>query len=1112
MATAIDKDQQTCLNPQTNVVVEACAGSGKTWLLTSRILCALLLDPKLQPGQILAITFTNNAAHEIEQRIRERLAQMEQADDKQLDALLTELYLQPSPSLRKHARQLYKSYQLAQPAMVVKTFHGWFLHLERFLPWNQRTSLTTRLIENTVILKNEAFANFLEKVTAFKEGNHLRLALQRMLQFHKPHGLKLVLDTVIDKRIAWELSFKQPIHQPSAQKAFVKDFCKQNRPKRSIGQLQNDASTWEQIELIEKVASQLHFDKTNRLTPSGQGHYLRSKTSTKTLDKLLDALHNLLELHDISVVDQDLKKALLTSSNEVRSYFLKQKDWSESYQEKLNWLKDLILDIEVIKRYPQILRYNKDAVLLGGVYAQCLEQRKYALGVFDFADIEITAVRNSRDDELMQSIANRLDKRWQHILIDEFQDTSPGQWQVMRAWLQTHAEANAHPSVFIVGDPKQSIYGFQGGDPEVLVAATSFLKDKYVAKHVLRNTTRRCAQGLIEVINEVFANSNMKFQSHETLQTALPYIFRVLALEVESDESESEEKTQTSNEIKYRNPLIQPRLSSTEGNVQREGNSIASWLKEHVIGKIQIINDDNEQQVCSEQDVMLLYPTRAGAAEVARELQKQGIACSSAARSNRMHDLECQDMIALLQTIYDPANGLALATVLRSPIFGLDEDDLWKVFEAGRGDWYKGLYRVRASAKLENAKQLINKWRQRYLHDKLPAHETLAACYHDANIIQKYVQATPREITKRVVRNLEWILNFAIEADGGSHAQLAEYAAHLQDLTKQDNLSSLDVTETGMVRCLTVHGAKGLESPIVVLSNSLAKLRHDVNPGLIISWDNQDGLRKPNHISFLSQTDNTTFAQQDVINDIKITNAIEQNHQLYVALTRAKQVLLISAKSSKQKTLEWHQIIVDALVRLNKFTTDETTNEKIYEHKSKFPKADSNIKEKSKKQTLTQLPKVDLPKRRIGFEQPVETLAAVHGQLLHDMLVLLLTGIEDDATLARWLAIENSKLVKLKQQALQILKTKKLQKLLSKASKVELEIPVKNKEQIQRIDCLIETDQCVWIIDFKSATAPQEEESYHEQLAGYKDALVASGESRPIKLALIGGTGDFVEI
>ncbi len=133
-----------------------------------------------------------------------------------------------------------------------------------------------------------------------------------------------------------------------------------------------------------------------------------------------------------------------------------------------------------------------------------LEKTKESMRVRDFDDLEIGV------SQLMASAANasylqaRLDAKYSHILIDEFQDTNPLQWQILRSWLDGYGDDGTMPTVFIVGDPKQSIYRFRRADPRLFESAQLFLKEKLNAAYLPKNTTKRNAPAINKAVNDIF--------------------------------------------------------------------------------------------------------------------------------------------------------------------------------------------------------------------------------------------------------------------------------------------------------------------------------------------------------------------------------------------------------------------------------------------------------------------------------------------------------------------------------------------------------------------------------------------------------------------------------
>ena len=153
-------NNQKALDPQSSVVVEACAGSGKTWLLVSRII-RLLLDG-VRPGEILAITFTRKAAQEMQARLRDWLVDLATQDDDFVREFLRERAVAEVDleAMLPKARGLYQQFLLAQPTLTINTFHGWFMQIVQRAPLDAGMAGGVQLVEQTGALWDEAITLF----------------------------------------------------------------------------------------------------------------------------------------------------------------------------------------------------------------------------------------------------------------------------------------------------------------------------------------------------------------------------------------------------------------------------------------------------------------------------------------------------------------------------------------------------------------------------------------------------------------------------------------------------------------------------------------------------------------------------------------------------------------------------------------------------------------------------------------------------------------------------------------------------------------------------------------------------------------------------------------
>ena len=1124
----LDATIQRCIDPSKSVVVTSCAGSGKTWLLTSRILrIIIMLDPECKHlHRILAITFTNNAAAEIANRVRSRLRDLAYGDEKDPDEdleeyqskKLQEIGIEKSPG-DFNLRGIYRSFITQRPGISINTFHSWFNHLVQYLPWSERSNFHNRITENPEHLKRRAWEQMLANINDDKSDG--AQAMHYLLGVYKLDTLRKYLVKVLDKRSEWYLHFDcapEDVNTPESRDAFEvfqkktdggappkpeKIHTKQELKARFQDKLDRlvEALKDEAEPLKEKAHLKLAYNALNEGRQAGAGGFfnaLRDKIAKS--DTVLKAVKkNNPAYKGFDAVVEEMKK----ETEKVMA--------SEAYL------------------------FNLHCARIATLYAQQYAKLKEQEGVVDYADLELVPLRalikgTGKDKHgkvlapRLQDLFKRLEDTYDHILIDEFQDTSPPQWRMLHAWLEQSA---GKATVFIVGDPKQSIYSWRGGNPKLLGVARKYLKENYKGEAESINHTRRCSQQIVDAVNEVFSNEGEwaldGFEKHETLREKEQEEGASLVLCFQTEELKPGEES----ESKLRDPLEE------KAQEQEEGDSRAKIEGEMLAEKIRGIKNKGY----ANKDILLLHPTRTNSAYLIETLAGEELSCSLFDRSSRMDCLECQDMLALLHAIFDPGYGLMVAQVLRSPIFGVSEEDLWKVYQTGLSqdgkycNWAKGLDQAAGgSDKLQEAQRLIGSWRASYLEQKLPAHELLARCYQEADIIKSYVDAVPQDIAKRVILNLDWILNYSLETQGGRLVLPSEYAAHLRELSEAGEKTDLTAEGDKVIPSLTVHGAKGLESEVVIVVNSDYGIKSSGDP-LLVTWDldNLDDLR-PNHISFCRGEKHATNLQAKAKNDLKEDRKQERNNLLYVAMTRARQHLFFSQRPFKNPARKgyyskWWKRINDCLSNPDERKLDVL---RFGETSSSANKTDSDKRRR--------WPDGESKPIKTGKRNEADNEFKIQGTQRHNLLALILQNEEahekimDDNQILhrRLLGIGKDRLKELHGEIKRILAPETefgalLAQVDKKKNPIECELSAivdgehKGQVKIRRIDCLLTTkDDVVWIIDFKTGGSAFEDEhknEYDEQLRAYYSVVKGSHlKDKTIKMAIVDREGGMREV
>jgi ATP-dependent helicase/nuclease subunit A len=453
-------------DPQRNVVVQACAGAGKTWMLVSRILRALLNDQMalqgasnadasadsgagltLAPQQILAITFTKKAAGEMRQRLQEWLEEFAQADDAQLAKELIARGVAPhiaqqnSSALRQQLAQLYPALLHSGRSVQIRTFHSWFGALLRSAPLAVLEQLGLPAQYDLLEDDSEAVALVWRRFyTALEADDALRSIYTQAVAAHGMFNVNKALGSALAKRVEFALADAAGTVESSI---------------RPFGQVFAEfAGLTEPVDML--VDREDYFQKlSDAAVVLGRAPQPSFAEKGVELEAALTARNFV-----------DAMAALLTQKNEQRKF-------SEKIAgiDTVRIAQDLCIRINAAQLQHTAWLHHTRMAQLSRCLLACFAALKRERAWVDMGDVERAALHLLSDSVLSGWVLERLDAQTRHLLIDEFQDTNPLQWQALQAWLSGYAGAgggsgaSAAPSVFIVGDPKQSIYRFRRAEP-----------------------------------------------------------------------------------------------------------------------------------------------------------------------------------------------------------------------------------------------------------------------------------------------------------------------------------------------------------------------------------------------------------------------------------------------------------------------------------------------------------------------------------------------------------------------------------------------------------------------------------------------------------------------
>jgi ATP-dependent helicase/nuclease subunit A len=1141
-------------DPQRNVVVQACAGAGKTWMLVSRILRALLNDqmalhsaadvdagadskaaPTLAPQQILAITFTKKAAGEMRQRLQEWLEEFAHAGDAQLAQELIargvakHVAQQSSSVLRRQLAQLYPALLQSGRSVQIRTFHSWFGALLRSAPLAVLEQLGLPAQYELLEDDSEAVALVWRRFySALEADDALRGIYTQAVAAHGMFNVNKALASVLSKRVEFALADVAGTVESSI---------------RPFGQVFAEFAGLSQP--IDMLA-----DREDYFQKLSDAAAVLGRAPQPSFAQKGSELEAALTARDWT----DAMAALLTQKNEQRKF-------SEKITgiDTVRIAQDLCIRINAAQLQHTAWLHHTRMAQLSRCLLACFAQLKRERAWVDMGDVERAALHLLSDSVLSGWVLERLDAQTRHLLIDEFQDTNPLQWQALQAWLSGYAGAGggsgagAAPSVFIVGDPKQSIYRFRRAEPQVFVAATEFVCEALGGAVLSCDHTRRNARGVLAAVNGVMQAAADEgydgFREHTTESKESGLVLRLPLLEaLATDDDSSDEQ--------WRDTLNTPRQEAEEHIRTLECEQAARWVAQHIAGG------------AVPSSIMVLGRKRDRLQRMATALQQLGIASQITEKSRLSSHYAVQDMMALADVLASPSHNLSLARALKSPLLGCSDAQLIGIAQAARAQrcsWLELLLKLHTEAlpELQNetrsdapfplelgaadaahvllaANQLAH---YQQLFATLPPHDALAAVYQHGDVLARFMAAAPAAQRSAVAAQLQALLAAALDVDGGRF--LTPYAWVRALKAGHVRTPPAAAQSTGAVQLHTIHGAKGLEAHTVLLLDAHAAAEKARSMDVLIDWPAQQAA--PTTFAFLASESKPPECVAHALQREQEARAREETNALYVAMTRAQHTLALSAHqvAKPDPRSPWHRFeALDALqpglvhsLRVGDIPdahTAATNHSSAYSENSftlKIVKFSDVDIEKFAINTIVNKVSVAVPNAVAVITEPAgeaaasDSLAARIGLCMHRLLELYYVGL-DLAPVARSVGVQYQLDAVQSQQALGI-----AQRITTgeaawvwdsaqidwQANEVELLAASGEAAGVMavlRLDRLVRhtASQTWWVLDYKSAHAPLRQVALRQQLAQYQQAVQSAHPGAPVRAAFITGEGQLVEL
>ena len=888
IAIEASRQQERASDPGVSVFVSANAGTGKTKLLTDRVL-RLMLDGA-PPESILCVTYTRAAAAEMRNRISTRLAAWTVMTTEELRNDLARMGTAvPSQTMLQRARSLFAEILDSDDGPRMETVHSFCQSVLRRFP-----------IEAGIV-PNAELADGLEQARL------KALVRETLMQSPSPEierAIAILADQTAESSaeelVANLMRAERRIGTPDILSALDRHFSQERgiAPDIDTDALLDNALAGIDIEQLRTAALVLGDSGVKM-------HVNRAALLTSWLgeDELGRRYH----------IDL-LISALFTDGRPLAERGL-------SNQEMRAVLPDIVAILQGVQtalvpfvtgRVDQRCRELTMALYTyGHAFHQAYASLKTRLGLLDFDDlIALTNDMLARSDAA-EWVAWKLDNAIRHLLVDEAQDTSPAQWQLLRrlsdAFFDTPVDDPAtRRTLFVVGDFKQSIYSFQGADPVVMGSVRLDLQQNAAMQaHPLRDVALdvsfRTAQPILDLVNKVMDGLDgitdpprlPDFLAHRSARRNAGGFVEIWPVtRVDADAASLPGFAPP--------PVIVPQDAAAQA-ANDVASRLAGWMG---------VRRLSAGRVMQPGDVMILLRKRDRYFKLLlAALQRAGLPVAGADRMKLQDQIEIMDLLALGDVMLLPDDDLQLATVLKSPLFNMDEDALYAL-ASNRGT--KTLYArltAHAGADTQLGSMAARLSRFRHLAD------TVSIFSFFSSVLGECRQDFRARLGTVVDESLDHFLTLTQEFGNGGGASLTEFLALVRG-SGGEVRRDMDTAAATEIRVMTIHGAKGLEAPVVLLPDMLRassnrdRLITDPDSGFVY-WAPSAGGRP----SFVTDArDQSDSADQK-----------EENRLLYVALTRARDGLVIGGWEAPNRRFmknSAYQTILNAAESMDGFIAD----------------------------------------------------------------------------------------------------------------------------------------------------------------------------------------------
>ncbi|WP_455466102.1 double-strand break repair helicase AddA [Bartonella sp. B39] len=876
--------QATATHPQKNVWVSANAGSGKTHVLTERVIRLLLNGTP--PARILCLTYTRAAAAVMQSRIFRTLSSWNELDDAQLKEILSQLENKPINATKiTYARQLFARALETPGGLKIQTIHAFCESLLHQFMLEANIAGHFELIDdvNRKKLQQEARCQLLKH-------NDAQPALKQLLKVISEHTLNKLLDEANEKQ--------HKLH------GFLSSLLSENGEEQ-LRALFNLAPYDTNQQLLEKI------QQTARLPLYALTHC--QTYGNKNTKAMIEKLSQLETTCDETTIINVISNVYFKATGDPRNFSLissKKSDeiWpfiQQTIEDKQRKLSVLLEKYQCVK----ILALNMAAFHLCAIYLKIYANLKKANGFLNFDDLIERTLHLLQREGASQWVHYKLDHGLDHILLDEAQDTNPEQWKIIQLLAQEfftgYSQRDNIRTLFAVGDEKQSIYSFQGAAPENFAANGRMIQKKAEQakqkfEKIQLNYSFRSTADVLKSVDLVFETpENYKGLSAENTKTVHEAIRIHSPGEVILWDALSKETNEFPNDWH----LTVDQSDTPEVRLaEKIAETIDGWLQkgEMLPAKGRLMRASDIMVLVRKRDEFVLALSRA--------LKQRNVPVAGADRLQLTKHMSVRDLMALGRFVLQPQDDLSLACVLKSPLFSLSEEELFQIAAYRTGSLWQSLCMHASShASFKDTFESLNEYRN--LVDKMPVFEFYSHILNNDKGRLKILARLGSEANDVLDAFMDYTLTIQKTGLPGLQAFLETLSASEPEIKREFDQNHEEI------RIMTVHAAKGLEAAVVFLVDPGSAIWHSQHaPHLLKVPLNNTQLNDQRAYIWHPNAEFNTKPSEKALSHLKERAEEEYKRLLYVGMTRAEDRLFVCGyKSERTFSDTWLQLVKKAL-------------------------------------------------------------------------------------------------------------------------------------------------------------------------------------------------------